>query len=241
VLAVADVKLSTVVFFALDGTPEPGSLSIDLREPESVAWTPDGLLAIADTWGQGVVLHDYEGGATRSLPEPQDGWYGPRGIAVAADGTVAVTDTGHKRLVLLSSEGGEVVISLLGRGGSAPGEFVEPVGLSWESNDRLLVCDTGNHRLQLMDRSGKVHKVVELPGAWSDFYSRPQAVVLAEGLWVVTDPPASALWIVRDGEPRSVSLAEHGLTPAGVAAGESSLYVTDLTGRVWVFELILNN
>ena len=240
-LAVADVQLSTVVRFAPDGTPEPTGPPFDLKQPEAVAWTPQGALAIADTWGQQVLIWDPAGGGSRALPIPGEGWYGPRGVAAAADGTLAVTDTGNKRVVLYAAADGEVRARLLGREGAQPGEMVEPVGVAWDGPDRLLVCDTGNRRLQVLGRDGAVQAVVGLPDAWQDFYSRPQVAVLAPGLWVVSDTPASALWVVREGTVRRVDLGGHGITPTGVAFGAGALYVADLGGKVWAFDLNLDS
>ena len=240
-IAVADVGLSTVVRFETDGTPVREELSAELREPESVAWTPQNLLAIADTWGQRAVLVDPAGGGTRTLPVPGEAWYGPRGIAVAPDGTVAVTDTGNKRLVLFTMVEGEVRTDIVGREGSGPGEFVEPVGVAWLDGRQLVVCDTGNHRLQVLRRDGSPAGEVALPDAWSDFYSRPQVAVVEEDLWVVSDTPGSALWIVRGGVPHRVSLASSEIVPTGVAANGGVLYVADLGGKIWIFDLILDN
>jgi sugar lactone lactonase YvrE len=240
-LAVADVQLSTVVRFAPDGTPEPTGPPFDLKQPEAVAWTPQGALAIADTWGQQVLIWDPAGGGSRALPIPGEGWYGPRGVAVAADGTVAVADTGNKQVVLYAAADGEVRARILGRGGAQPGEMVEPVGVAWDGPDRLVVCDTGNRRLQVLGRDGAVHAVVGLPDAWQDFYSRPQVAVLAPGLWVVSDTPAATLWVVREGTVRRVDLGGHGITPTGVAYGAGALYVADLGGKVWAFDLNLDS
>jgi uncharacterized protein (TIGR03663 family) len=240
-LAVADVGLSTVVFFHADGTPEPIALPIELREPESVAWTPQQLLVIADTWGQQAVLYQPAGNTSRTLPVPGEGWYGPRGVAVAPGGTVAVTDTGNKRLVFYTTVGGEVRVEVAGQEGDGPAEFVEPVGLAWIDGDRLLVCDTGNRRLQILDGRGAFVDEVPLPEAWSDFYSRPQVAVLGPGLWVVSDTPGGALWVVEDRLPRRVSLADQGIVPTGVAALGDRLWVADHGGRVWVFDLKLDS
>ena len=163
-----------------------------------MAWTPDGVVVVADTWNHRVLLYNPASGAARPLPAPDDGWYGPRSVAVAPDGTVAVSDTGHKRVALISFARGAPSITTIGREGSAPGEFVEPVGLTWLDNQRLLVCDTGNRRLQVVDRAGRP-LVVPLPDAWSDFYSRPQLVALDDDRWLVTDVPAQSLWLVARG------------------------------------------
>jgi uncharacterized protein (TIGR03663 family) len=241
-IAVADVGLSTVVQFEPDGTPVREALPVELREPESVAWTPQHVMVVADTWGQQAVMTNISGGGSRTLPVPGEGWYGPRGVAVAPDGTIALTDTGNKRVVIFTMVDGVVMAQMTGREGSAPGDFVEPVGIAWLSDSRrLVVCDTGNRRLQVIGRDGGALGEVGLPDAWSDFYSRPQIAVISDGLWVVSDTPGSALWIVRDGVPGRVSLADAGISPTGVAATRNGLYVSDLEGKIWIFDLNLDN
>jgi sugar lactone lactonase YvrE len=237
VLAVADAAGNDVSFYSPDGTVLEQRIPEALNQPESLAWTPEGLLVVADTWNHRVLLYNPSSGATRPLPEPEDGWYGPRSVSVAPDGTVAVADTGHKRVALVSFSGGAPTVVTIGSEGSAPGEFVEPVGLTWLDNRRLLICDTGNHRLQVVDRTGRALEAVALPDAWSDFYSRPQVVALGEDRWLVTDLPAKSLWLVEGGNVREVHLAADGITPSGLAVGDETLFVADLDGRVWAMRL----
>ncbi len=235
-LAVADGGAGDVLFFAADGTLSDIRVPETLNQPESVAWTPDGLLVIADTWNHRVLLFNPSSGALRPLPAPEEGWFGPRGVAVAPDGTVAVTDTGHKRIVLMTAAGGAPRLELIGGGGEAPGELVEPVGVEWLDNSRLVVCDTGNRRLQVLDRAGRALEIVELPEAWSDFYSRPQVALLSPSRWLVSDLPSRCLWLIEDGQPRRIDLSQSGIVPSGVAAGARGLYVSDLEARVWLLE-----
>jgi hypothetical protein len=241
VVAVADVGGSAVLLFDRQGEPLQAALPSDLSQPEAVAWTPERMLVIADTWNHRVLLVDPEHGAVRALPTPPEGWYGPRGLAVAPDGTVAVSDTGNKRLVLLSSRDGAAEVRVVGSGGTAPGSFVEPVGLAWLDRDRLLVCDTGNRRLQMVSRDGAAMRIVPLPGGWSEFYSRPQVAVLGPKLWLASDTPAATLWLVRDGVPEPIDLGTDGIVPSGLAMAGSRLYVADVGGRVWVFDLSVNS
>jgi uncharacterized protein (TIGR03663 family) len=240
VVAVADVGLSTVLLFDAEGKPLQVAFPGELQQPEAVAWTRGGLLVIADTWAHRAVLFDPTRRTVQPLPEPPKGWYGPRGVAVADDGTVAVTDTGNKRLVMLTTRAGVAEARVVGAGGSAAGEYVEPGGVTWTAVDRLVVCDTGNHRLQEVDREGVALRVVPIPGAWSDFYSRPQVAVLGPDLWLASDTPASALWLIRDGRPMRIDLAAEDIAPSGVAFRDGSLYVADVSGRLWVFDLNLN-
>ena len=235
-LAVADPGLGDIIFFDSAMSLKEGGVPEPLKQPEAVTWTPDGVLVIADTWNHRVLVYQPESKAVRPLPEPPDGWYGPRAVAVAEDGMVAVADTGHKRIVLISG-GGKPKIETIGREGSGPGELVEPVGVTWLDRRRLLICDTGNHRLQVLDRQGTALAEVSLPGAWTDFYSRPQILALAENRWLVTDAPGGSLWLVEDGVAQQIDLADADIQPSGLARYGDTLYVADLGSRVWAFQL----
>ena len=234
-LAVADSTGNDVIFFSAAGDILDERPPSELNQPESVAWTPDGVLVVADTWNHRVVLYNPASRAFRPLPEPEEGWYGPRSVTVAPDGTIAVADTGHKRVVLISFAGGAPRVETIGGEGSGPGQLVEPVGLAWLDNRRLLVCDTGNRRLQVLDRTGKQLSEVSLAEAWSDFYSRPQVLALGPARWLVTDVPAQGLWLVEGDRVRFIDLAEAGITPAGLARSENTLFVADLLTGVWAF------
>jgi len=236
-VAVADVGLGKIVLIAADGRVLEDTVPESLNEPEAAAWTPNGVLVVADTWNHRVLLYNLASGLVRPAPTPENGWYGPRGVSVAPDGTIAVADTGRKRIVLIAVEDGEPRIETIGTEGAGPGELSEPVGVVWLDNQRLLVCDTGNHRLQVFNREGLALEVVPLPDAWTDFYSRPQVVELSKGRWLLTDPPARSLWLVEDGAAKKIELGEDGITPTGVARHGNTLYVADIDSRVWAFEL----
>jgi uncharacterized protein (TIGR03663 family) len=235
-IAVADAALGRIAVFDADGgygdTPV-----LDLDRPEGLAWTPRGVLVAADTWHHRVIVVGSELEGFRVLPEPEGGWFGPRAVAVAADGTIAVSDTGNKRIVLYEpTRGPEFRIRTIGGPGEVPGRLSEPVGLAWLDDD-LVVCDTGNHRIQVLHRSGAVRRVVELPGGWTDFYSRPQVAVLADGRIVASDTPANALWVVDGADASRIDLGDGGITPTGVAVRNGSFYLADSAGRVWMVDL----
>jgi sugar lactone lactonase YvrE len=183
------------------------------------------------------LVYNPDSDKVRPLPVPLDGWYGPRSVGVASDGTIAAADTGHQRIVLISAAAGAPQVETIGGNGSGPGELVEPVGITWLDDERILVCDTGNRRLQILDRRGQALEVVNLPEAWSDFYSRPQVVELSDNRWLVTDVSARSLWLVEDGTAREIDLGEAGIIPTGLARDGDTLYLADLNSRVWVLDL----
>jgi len=237
-LAVADVGLDRVVFFDEQGAiveSEPGE---SMDRPESVAWAPADVLVVADTWNHRVVLFRPGEEGVRVLPEPEGAWFGPRGVAVAPDGTIAVTDTGNKRVVFYQpGPGADFAVLPVGGGGEAPGRFSEPVGLVWLDADRLLVCDTGNHRIQIVNRSGEVLKLIDVAEAWADFYSRPQAAVLSDGRVLLSDTPSASLWLIDGDEVRRLELGDAGIAPTGLAYRDNTLYIGDSNGKVWVFDI----
>jgi len=236
-LAVADVGLNRVFFFDEEGRIVKETPAEPMDRPESVAWAPAEVIVVADTWNHRVVLFRPGEEGVRVLPDPDGGWFGPRAVAVAPNGAIAVTDTGNKRVVLYEpGDGTDFSVRIVGGGGDAPGQFSEPVGLAWLDDDRLLVCDTGNHRLQILDRSGTALRVIEIEDAWADFYSRPQAAVLDGGRILVSDTPSASVWLIDGDEVRRLELGGDGLIPTGLAFDDGVLYVGDNNGRVWIFD-----
>jgi len=236
-LAAADVGLNRVVLFDDEGRIVDDNPAVGMDRPESVAWAPAEVLVVADTWNHRVVLFRPGEEGVRVLPEPEGGWFGPRGVAVAPDGAIAVTDTGNKRVVLYEPvDGTDFSVRLLGSGGDKPGQLSEPVGLAWLDADRLLVCDTGNHRVQILDRTGAVLKLIEIEDAWMDFYSRPQATMLDGGRILVSDTPSGSLWLIDGDEVRRLELGGDGIIPTGLAFNDGVLYLGDSNGRVWIFD-----
>jgi capsule polysaccharide export protein KpsC/LpsZ len=45
------------------------------------------------------------------------------------------------------------------------------------------------------------------------------------------------LWLVEDGSVRTINLAADGITPAGLAFADGTLYVSDLDGGIWAIGL----
>lgn len=85
----------------------------------------------------------------------------PYGVAVRRDASIVVADTGNHRIRLITSTG--MVTTLAGNGapGSADGDgthasFHSPFSVAVTALDEVVVADTGNHRLRLIDRGGKV-------------------------------------------------------------------------------------
>jgi len=237
-IAVADPALDRVHLFSPDGQMLELGIAENLDRPDGVAWAPGGILVVADTWSHRVLLHRPGDVEAVVMPEPGGGWFGPRSAAVAGDGTIAVADTGNKRVVLYEpGAGSDFAVRTIGSAGAGPGELSEPVGLAWIDDERLVVCDTGNHRLQILHRSGHPEAVIELGGIWTDFYARPQVAVMPDGRFLVSDTPDDSLWLVDTEQAHRIELGGEGITPTGLAVAHGALYLGDSAGRIWVLEL----
>ena len=80
------------------------------------------------------------GGRPRNLP-------GPIGIRVDPEGHIWVSATNH-RVQRLSPEGKFLGGAVALQPGDQPGRFHTPHGLALDSQGRLYVADTQNHRIQ---------------------------------------------------------------------------------------------
>jgi len=104
----------------------------------------------------------------------------PTDVAMAADGEFYVSDGYGNSLVHRFSPDGTLIQSW-GRGGTGPGEFSTPHGIWVDRQDRVLVADRENDRIQLFTRDG------EFIEAWGDLQHPMDIYEDAEGMVFVTD------------------------------------------------------
>ncbi len=214
---------------------EPGQF----KDPHGIAVGPDGNVYVADTWNHRVQKFDANGKFLKQW-QPDPGFWGPRSIAVGDDGNVYVADTGNKRIVSFSPEG--VQIEVWGSDGSAPGQFIEPVGLAVSDANELLVADTGNRRIQVFLNDGTFQREYPVFG-WEEFYTEPYLAAHGKDVFV-TDSHEHRFARYTDGKLTGV----WGKTgkgsgdfnrPIGIAvAKDGKVAVADtMNNRVQVFEV----
>ena len=78
-------------------------------------------------------------------------------MRVDEQGRQYICEFGNSRLTVLDSEG--EVLELIGRPGSAPGEFNNPWSLALDSRGNLYVADSQNHRVQKLIRREPAEEV----------------------------------------------------------------------------------
>ena len=156
-----------------------------LREPCAVAIHGEEI-CIADTWNGRVQCFTLAGEWKAAA---SSGLYGPRGVAITEDGRVWVCDTGNKRVVLYDPSLTE--IRSIGKPGTGPLEFADPVGISVGPGGRVFVADAGNGRIQVLDGEGVFQNALPV-ASWSRGVE-PHLEVDGDGTIYATDPAGDAL------------------------------------------------
>jgi DNA-binding beta-propeller fold protein YncE len=123
--------------------------------------TDDGRIYLADSGNGRVLVMEANGekiwsvgtslGQSELLTESHTYLYQfglPRSVAAMDDGTVAVLDVVDSTLVLFTGEG--EFVARYGMRGSSPAEFSSPGGID-AAGDVLLIADTWNHRIQVVE------------------------------------------------------------------------------------------
>ena len=139
-----------------------GTAAGALSSPRNVAIGPDGLAYVADSGNHRIQVFDADGRFVRgwgSFGAEPGQFNEPWGVAVD-DRYVYVADTWNHRVQKFTLEG--EFVGAYGTSGAPPaddpagglGLFFGPRDVILIGDDQLLVTDTGNHRLQLMDREG---------------------------------------------------------------------------------------
>jgi hypothetical protein len=127
----------------------------------------DARATLGESMGMGhqVLKLDQQGEVVMRLGEAAvpgddaDHFNGPSGVAIAANGDIWVSDGhrgGNNRIVKFTSEG-EFLLAVGGGVGTESKEamgFSDPHDIKIDSQDRVLVADRGNSRIQVFDQDG---------------------------------------------------------------------------------------
>jgi predicted membrane-bound mannosyltransferase/DNA-binding beta-propeller fold protein YncE len=172
----------------------PGSSDGELLQPRNVAISPEGLIAVADSGNHRIQVFDNEGQFLRGWGsfgiEPGQ-FNEPWGVAMD-DSHIYVADTWNHRVQVFTHEG--ELVQVIGQSGSpAQGEnggglFFGPRDIALLADGRILVTDTGNHRIQIFDEAGNFIQAFGSQGAFPGQFSEPVGIAAsADGSLVVAD------------------------------------------------------
>ncbi|MFT7676069.1 MAG: DNA-binding beta-propeller fold protein YncE [Planctomycetota bacterium] len=148
---VSDGARSQVLRFPVSGGPPTvigdfGALPGQMNQPRGLALHGD-LLAVADTGGGRVALYGVDGESRGVIATPE--LNRPVDVAFDEQGQLAVLD--GERVLLFDKDGTH--LQSFGAWGAFPGLLSSPRGLA-RFGERIYVCDTENHRVQVFDAEG---------------------------------------------------------------------------------------
>jgi DNA-binding beta-propeller fold protein YncE len=125
---------------------EHGTDDGQFQRPSGIAWSQQTIYAV-DAFNNRIQVFSDDGKFLRvlRLPDNSAPFDYPYDIRSTPDGRLYVIENKAGRLTVLK-ESGEL-IGRFGVPGRGPGEFVTPWGLTVLSDGRILVADTGNHRI----------------------------------------------------------------------------------------------
>lgn len=111
-----------------------------------------------------------------------------RDAVQASDGTLWITDQAFSRVEHRAADGTLLdTVGSLG-GGSADGEFANPVGIAVAPDGTLLVADTGNNRIQRLTSAGLHLATYGSSGGGPGQFGSPASIAVApDGSFFVSD------------------------------------------------------
>ena len=157
--------------------------------PRAIAYSPaDDSFFIIDRMAR--VQHlDRDGQFIGGWRMPEHASGKPVGVSIGPDGNVYVPDTHYHRIVVYSPDG--KLLRMWGSEGRAPGQFIYPTDVAWDSNGHLFVSEYGdNDRIQVFDPSTSVPTFLYQFGKFGNGpgeFSRPQSMLIDHDLLYVTD------------------------------------------------------
>ena len=146
---------------------------------------PDDRVFLVDRDAHQILIYTTDGHRLGEIGERHKPTLGgvfnhPTDVAVASDGELYVSDGYGNSVVHRFSPDGKL-IQTWGTGGTGPGEFSTPHGIWVDQQDRVLVADRENDRIQLFTRDG------EYIEEWGDLQHPMDIYVDDAGMVFVTD------------------------------------------------------
>ena len=164
-----------------EGAGGPARLAA-LQYPKGIGVDAVGIVYIADTGNNRIRRIDRDGKISTVMGTARQGLSGdggkatnaalalPQGLVVAPDRSVYVSDSMNHSIRRIDSDG--VVVTVAGTGVAGSGregnearrsQLIHPIGLTTDADGRLLVADSGNHRIRRLEPHWNVVSPDSLP------------------------------------------------------------------------------
>ena len=212
----------------------------ELRSPHDVAFDGQGRLLVADSGNNRIAVYKVDGVKGTLLESWSGGLRSPEGVTPAPDGTVFATDTFGGGVVAFRD--GKPVARVETAGGK---KFDRPHDIHLLRDGNLMVVDSGNHRLVILDKS--LGFVSALGGAPWNFKDPKYVTDDDAGRLYVADEYNNRVAVLAPGDQKillviaefaSPSGADKLKQPEGVAIRGDTLWISDTyNDRILAFRI----
>ncbi|XP_070547438.1 uncharacterized protein [Ptychodera flava] len=129
--------------------------------------------------------------------------------------------------------GSEWTLQVLGsvQSGTEPGQFNYPNGLAWHG-DQLVICDTENHRIQILNKNKVVIEIIRFDGQFDKKF-KPYAVAISpDGHFFITDIGNNQI-IICDQNIQIIQIIPQSadILVGSIAVMAAFIFVTDSKGK----------
>ncbi len=228
---------------------EAGKEQGQFDKPKGIAVGPDGNVYVSDTWNHRIQVFDPEGNFLKTWGEsgcgPDTAFWAPKGMDFDADGNIYLTNTGCHQIHKFTKDGAPIKKAgyKSAQDTDVLGGLHEPVGLAVGPNQKIYVCDTANHRIQVFSKDLKPLDQYKVWG-WNDFYTEPFVVIDDNGTLFVSDSSNNRIMkFSSDGELEKVwgrkgTGSGQFNRPRGMDIKDGKLYIVDCDNhRIQIFDL----
>jgi len=166
-----------------------------LQSPHGIAVNSKGLIAVANYYGDYILIFDKEGKCLRKfscregdVKQP----YGSSGVTYLSEDEILVADTWNGRIQQFNVHSGNVV-KTFGKKGTGEGELQNPLGICMDDEGRVVVADWGNNRIGVFTKDGE--PVLKFGDSGRGKLCRPTDCISHQDIFIVSDKGNNCLQV----------------------------------------------
>ena len=152
-----------------------------------IAVNTEGQIVVADAFGHYVYVFDKNGNRLRKTGGEGSNtgqfWY-PNRISFLNENEVLIADCGNSRIQRFNFQTGTVVKSF-GKFGAEKGELNNPVDVTVDDKERIVVTEWGNNRIQVMSKEGE--SIFTFGDNGPEKLQYPNCCILNKNIFLVSD------------------------------------------------------
>ena len=152
-----------------------------------IAVNTEGQIVVTDNNGHCVYVFDKNGNCLRKIEGKGSNkglFQHPVGISFLNDNEVLISDFTNCKILQLNIQTGTVVKSF-GKFGEEKGELTNPVYVTVDDEERIVVTESSNHRIQVMSKEGR--SIFTFGDKGPEKLARPTCCIFHKNMFLVSD------------------------------------------------------